>query len=227
MENETPKAEKPKQAKKRTVPQTDIDLGTVVTTVSEKWNKSKWLTLLWLKPTEFELDAQNYNIILSSRLNDGGTRPQITKALKVLDKKMDNHLSYVKGYITDKYKKESAMSYYNAFGIETKDGRYSFPRDQNRRLASLELMLGGLDKNGFNDKEFGKGFWTSIQKDYQELTKQANALDGAISANVGGKNVLKSNLVKGLNAIVNCIKANYPDTYKQELRDWGFQKEKY
>lgn len=227
MEKETPKTETTKQTKKRTVPASDIDLGAVVTKVNDKWKSNPWLTLLWLKQDQFDSDAQNYNIILSSRLNDGGTRPQITKALKVLDQKMDNHLSYVKGYITDKYKKENAMSYYNAFGIETKDSRYSFPRDQNRRLASLELMLGGLDKNGFNDKEFGKGFWTSIKKDYQELMKQANALDGGISVNVGGKNILKSNLVKGLNAIVNCIKSNYPDTYKQELRDWGFQKEKY
>lgn len=80
-------------------------------------------------------------------------------------------------------------------------------------------------------QRMGTGVWKQFLGPYPErlckIVKQANALDGAISVNVGGKNVLKSNLVKGINEIVNCIKANYPDTYKQELRDWGFQKEKY
>ena len=44
---------------------------------------------------------------------------------------------------------------------------------------------------------------------------------------MGNKNILKADLKKSLNAIVSVIKANYPDNYKQELRNWGFQKEKY
>ena len=40
------------------------------------------------------------------------------------------------------------------------------------------------------------------------------------------KNKLKE-LNKTLRALINLIKANYPDTYKAELRTWGFQKEKY
>mgnify|MGYP003408366819 FL=1 len=227
MEKETPKTEVKKSTKKRTVPQTDIDLGAVVTKATEKWKANPWLTLQWVKVDQFESDAINYNIILEARLTDGGSRPQIGKALKVLDKKIDDSLSYVKGYIAEKYKKESATSYFPAFGIEMKDGRYAFPRDQNKRLASLKLMVNGLEKNGFESREYGKKFWETILKDYEKLMKVANDLDGAISVNVGGKNVLKANVVKGLNALVNVIKGNFPETYKQELRDWGFQKEKY
>ena len=32
---------------------------------------------------------------------------------------------------------------------------------------------------------------------------------------------------KVLNALVWVLKGNFPDTYKEELRSWGFQKEKY
>ena len=63
--------------------------------------------------------------------------------------------------------------------------------------------------------------------DYEALVNQSNAVDGEISVNVGDKNVLKKDLKKALSALVGVIKSNYPDTYKQELRDWGFQKEKY
>jgi hypothetical protein len=48
-----------------------------------------------------------------------------------------------------------------------------------------------------------------------------------ISIKVGDKNVIKKRLKKALTAIVHGIKSNKPDTYKQELRNWGFQKEKY
>jgi hypothetical protein len=48
-----------------------------------------------------------------------------------------------------------------------------------------------------------------------------------VASKVGDKNILKKELKKALNAIVNIIKANYPDNYKEELRNWGFQKEKY
>lgn len=38
---------------------------------------------------------------------------------------------------------------------------------------------------------------------------------------------MKKSLTKGLNTIIMALKANYPDTWKTELRNWGFQKEKY
>jgi hypothetical protein len=48
-----------------------------------------------------------------------------------------------------------------------------------------------------------------------------------VASKVGDKNILKKDLKKGLNAVVLAIKANYPDNYKEELRNWSFQKEKY
>ena len=32
---------------------------------------------------------------------------------------------------------------------------------------------------------------------------------------------------KDLNALIFSIKTNYPDTYREELRAWAFQNEKY
>ena len=43
MEKETPKTEVKKSTKKRTVPQTDIDLGAVVTKATEKWKANRIL----------------------------------------------------------------------------------------------------------------------------------------------------------------------------------------
>ena len=104
---------------------------------------------------------------------------------------------------------------------------YAFPLDQNRRLAALKLMVSGLKKYGLEERKYGIEFWTYIMTNYEYLLGQSTTVDGGISVKVGDKNMLKKALKKALAAIVHGIKCNYPDTYKQELRDWGFQKEKY
>ena len=228
MENVTnPEEGNGKSKSKRTVPIADIDFGTVASNVAIKWNATPSIGLLWTTASEFSNQATAYNTELSIRNQLGGGRPQITKALKIVDAQIDNALTYVKGYIVDKYKKEVAPSYYSAFGIEHKKDKYVFSTDRNSRLASLELMLKGLTDNGFNDKEFGKDFWTNIKTQYESLISQASSTDGTISNKVSTKNALKASLKKTLNSLILVIKGNYPETYKAELRTWGFQKEKY
>ena len=227
MTETTSNMENTKPTKKGNVPTADLNFGTVVTTVSAKWAASSWLTLKWLTATQFQNDATNYNTTLEARLQTGATRPQLTQSLKALDKTMDNALSYVKGYITDKYKKENAISYYAAFGIEHKGKKYVFPTDQNKRITALKLMIDSLTTHGFENKEYGVAFWTPLQLQYSLLVKEATKTDGQVAIKVGDKNALKEHLKKGLNAIIYTLKANYPDSFKQELRDWGFQKEKY
>ena len=59
------------------------------------------------------------------------------------------------------------------------------------------------------------------------LLTQATATDGTVSIKVSSKNVLKDRVKKTMNCLISVIRGNYPDTYKAELRAWGFQKEKY
>jgi len=227
MEETTLNAENVKPTKKGNVPVADVNFGNVVKTVSEKWEQNNWATLQWLTPSQFKTEAESYTAVLSQRKESGTTRPQVTQALKVLNSTIDEALSYVKGYLTDKYKKENDSSYYAAFGIEHKGSRYILPIDQNKRIAALKLMVTAITTHGFEDKEYGLAFWSPIATQYETLVEQATALDGQVSVKVGNKNELKKSLKKGLNAIINLLKANYPDTYKQEMREWGFQKEKY
>lgn len=226
MTNETNPVEGTAKSK-GTVPVADVDFGNVATNVAAKWNATPGISLGWTTASEFATQAAAYNTQLSQRNQVGGGRPQITRALKKSVRIMDDALAYVKGYIIDKYKKDAASSYYPAFGIEHKNDKYVLPRDRNKRLASLELMLQGLLDNGFGAKEYGTAFWTDIKMQYASLVSQASFTDGIISSRVSSKNTLKASLKKTLNSLITVIKANYPDTYKAELRTWGFQKEKY
>lgn len=213
--------------KKSNVPTSDIDLGKVVTDVSEMWLTKPELILLWTTQAAFNDIAVDYNKDLDERLALGGDRPQITQTIKDLDVTINENLSYVKDLITKKYKKKNAISYYPAFGIVHKNKRYTIPADQNTRLASLKLMLSGLVAHGFGADEYGTAFWQPIYDQYELFVKNATTTDGNVSAKVSSKNTNKNELQKTLRALINLIKANYPDTYKAELRTWGFQKEKY
>jgi len=55
----------------------------------------------------------------------------------------------------------------------------------------------------------------------------ASQKDSAIAGQVSAKNQSKVQVRKTLNALVLLIKANHPHTAAAELRQWGFQKEKY
>ncbi len=227
MENSNENPDKKKPVKTDIVPAADIDLGAVVTSVGAKWLANPWLTLLWLTVAKFVADAANYNAILEQRLNKGAARPQVGRALQNLEKQMDGVIAYVKGYILDRYKKGNEKSYYPSFGFVHQTDHWEFPTDRNRRVASLKLMVEAIRANGFEEEEYGTEYWSRMLSDYETLVNQSNIVDGEISVKVGDKNVLKKDLKKGLRALVGVIKSNYPDTYKQELRDWGFQKEKY
>ena len=209
------------------VPVADIDFGNVVGKVRDKWETSTWLSLLWITFPEFQTKANDYQTTLTERLQTGKNRPQITQSLKKLNKEIDEKLANIKGYIADKYGKNSAVSYYPSFGIEFYKKAYLIPSDQNSRSEALALMVNAIDANEFNDKTYGKTYWTNIKTQFDALLLSASTTDGTVSNKVGNKNELKKGLKKALNAIVLSVKANYPDTYKQELRAWGFQKEKY
>lgn len=222
----TPKTGNATPSSKGNVPAADADFATVVKDVATKWTASPKITLLWTTSAAFSAKATDFNTELSNRKSIGNSRPQITARLKQLDTTIDGSLTYVKNYLLEKHK-EAATSYYPSFGIEHKTKKYIFPTDRDRRSGALALMIEGINANGLNEKEFGTAFWTAIKTEYDTLLGKATTTDGAVSNKVSSKNELKKDLKKTLNSLILIIKANYPDTYKAELRSWGLQKEKY
>lgn len=227
MTEETQNADVKKTNKRGTIPAADSDFAKVANSVSANWTANPWLTLKWTTAAAFATDVANFNATLAARQSSGGTRPQVTKALKALNEKIDSSLIHVKGYLSEKYGKDEAPSYYPAFGISYYSNTYAMQMDQSKREDALTLMLEAIENNEFQDRTYGLDYWTGVKNKYVDLVIQARALDSGISTKVGNKNELKKNIKKGLNAIINVLKGNFPDTYKQEIRSWGFQKEKY
>lgn len=227
MENSQQNDPKPKVVKKRVLPTKDIDLGAVATLVSNMWLTNNWLLLLWLTSAQFRTIVTNFNANLTLRNRTGGTKKGVSKELELLNIEIDDALAYVKGYILEKFKKDRATSMYASFGIVHKNEKYMLPQDIDGRKEALATLLEAISANDFDSREYGRDYWREIKGRFDELAQQATALSGTISEKVGDNSQLRKEIQLALNSLIKAIQANYPHTWKEELRAWGFQKERY
>ena len=227
MENSEQNSEKPKVVKTRALPAKDLEIGAVATLASAKWKVSDWLTLLWITAAEFTTLAAHFNEILRSRNQSGGTKKGVVQSVKLLNVEINEAVVYVKGYILEKFKKDRATSMYDTFGIYHINKGHEMPRDYDGRKEALNVMIAGLKEHKLEDKEYGLEFWTDIKDRYDALADQTGALSSSISVSVGEKNQTKKEVQLALNSLIKAVQANYPLTWKEELRAWGFQKERY
>ena len=223
MEN----SEEHKVVKTKSLPAKELELGAIATLASAKWTVSTWLTLLWLTPAQFATLVVNYKAALTIRNISGGTKKGVVQSMKLINKEIDDAMVYVKGYILEIFKKDRAKSMYATFGIQSKDGHYNLPDDIDGRAAALGTLLTAIRDNGLDDKEYGRAFWDDIKARFDELASQTTSLSSTISVKVGDKKELKKELLLALNSLIKAVQANYPHTWKEELRAWGFQKERY
>lgn len=215
---------------KSNIPTGDMDFGTVANDAMEMWKIENWLTLKYITQAEAQGKVNLYNSIIDNRKDDGGDRPQYTVALKTVNGEIDGSIKYIKGYLQEEHGeegKEVVQSYYPAFGIVKVGDAFEIPKDASSRKVALSLMLTAIKDNNFEDRKYGLPFWTDLKTRYDGLVQTSRALDGTISDNVGDKNVLKEELHEVLISLINVITGNYPKTYHEQLRKWGFQKEKY
>ena len=219
--------EEHKVVKTKSLPAKELELGAIATLASAKWTVSTWLTLLWLTPAEFATLVVNYKAALTIRNISGGTKKGVVQSMKLINKEIDDAMVYVKGYILEIFKKDRAKSMYATFGIQSKDGHYNLPDDIDGRAAALGTLLTAIRDNGLDDKEYGRAFWDDIKARFDELASQTTSLSSTISVKVGDKKELKKELLLALNSLIKAVQANYPHTWKEELRAWGFQKERY
>lgn len=224
MEKKTP-ADGPVR-RRSMVPQADMDLRDVAMKVSAAW-KSTALTLAYTTPDAFEQTVVDFAVMIDERMNLDASRRPLTGELTEMDAAINNHLSNVKAYIAEQFGKDRAQDYYPEFGILKIGKTYQLPIDRNERLTSLERLVSALTKYSLVNQRYGVNFWKEVQARYSQLLYQAGSTDSRRSARVKDKNELKRDLKKTLQSLVLLVQANYPDTWKSVLRQWGFQKEKY
>jgi len=209
-----------------TLPAKDADKNDTAGLALAKWKENEDFVLRWITVTEFEAIVASFGETLGDRISTAGGRQALTKKLVNLNSDIDTGIMLIKNFLVFKYKKD-AVSYYSQFGIEKAGRNYVLPRDRNRRKEALKLVVPAIEANGFTDDKYDAAWWQAAISSFNELSGSASTVDGTVSQKVSDKNELRKTIVKTLNALIKLLQANFPDTYKAVMRDWGFQKEKY
>ena len=184
--------------------------------------------LIWTTSADFGLSLTTAKDTFSNRVTTGGNRKTLTSELKTLDNEIDKGVSTIKSYLAGKYKSEvAARPYYGKFGITSRNGSYVVSKERSERLESLKQIKTAIVSEGFSNHELGQVYWTDMYDNYKGLFDEANTSDGRVSNQVGDKNTQAKQIRKVLNSIINLIKANNPDTWENELRTWGFRKDRF
>lgn len=209
------------------IPTTDLDFANLNQQVAAHWAQAPQLTLLWTTQANYSAKANAFATTLSQRMTTGASRKSVTNDLKQLDSTINKNLIYLKNALKEKYGKEMSESIYPQFGIVKNGKTYVLPNDRDQRLAALLMLKDALTAHQLTEHKYGTPFWNPIVEQYSTLKDNAGQTDGTVAQMVGTKEQLKAELRKALNALMLLIRANYPDTAKSVLREWGFQKEKY
>ena len=136
----------------------------------------------------------------------------------------------VRTYLSSAYEDEdpaTVRGYLPQLGFAHQYGSYVFPKGQQDRLAALGQLLGGLATHGLGSRKYGTAYWTALRDQYQQALQAAGSSAGTISTMVDKKNELLDQLREALTAIYYLLRAQYPKSWKTQLRAYGFQKERY
>jgi len=209
------------------VPKSDVNFGSTITLVSTSWTTHPEITLAYATPAQFVQMVKDYNSELNDRIEIGATRSQQTNILKGLDKKINSGVKEVKSYIGTKYGTENAESYFNQFGIEHENKSWRLPKDRQKRTLALNQMAKAIDANGLGTNAFGKTFWADIIKQYGPTLEIVQGIEQKVADKVKNKNSGKKDLNKILTSLRFILRGNFPETYTQVYRTWGFLKENY
>ena len=217
--------EQPK--KKPNLPSKEADIITVAKDVSISWGKYPDFRLIWITRAKFAASIGVFEDSFRGRSEMKGVRSEVSNELSKLNSEINQRVGVVKGYLIERYGKKEALVYYPQFGIVKVGSTYQLPRDNDRRRLALEQMLSGINSNELNDKTYGKAYWAGMKNRFEQLFAKSRSTDTESKDHVSNKAEHRIIIRKVLNSLIALLKANYPDTYKDELRKWGFQKEKY
>jgi hypothetical protein len=208
------------------IPQKDFDVLILAKEVTPRWIDSAY-TLGYITTDAFQMMVDTYEVKLADGRSAKADRTPTVERLKQLRLQIDNNIGKIKDMLSIDYDKSSAPAHYPNFGIEKVNSTYTVPYGYDETKRGLAMLLQGLDKYGYSDYKYGKAFWQAIYDEYTSLETKNRALTGSTSALSGDKNVLKEQVSTVLRSILHLLQANFPATWEQVAREWGFLRERY
>jgi hypothetical protein len=224
---EAPGGKGKRPRKTQELPSKDSDLLNTAKAVSAKWTDTPAIWLIWMDAAKFAAIVAQYEAAFLDRRMVRAERPIKTGTLKKLDAEIEKAATAVKIYVTAKYEQPDYTELYPLFGFVKQGRAYRLPRDRQKRMGALKLMITGVASEGFGDKKYGTAFWTTMRAGYKAALDQTINAAITVSATASEKNKLKKQILKVMKSLQKVLEGNYPDTYKHAWRSWGWLKENY
>jgi hypothetical protein len=211
-----------------TMPVKHADLLNVSQQVVTQWTATPAITLVWKTVSDFAVDVKNFQNEFQQRNTSGGFISQNANALENLDHEADDALPFVKAYINDLFGPANGKSHFAEFGmVHSKTHGYEFPYDRQKRLDAIRMMSEAITNNSLDAKTYGQPFWSNLLADYTTAMGTSQSGTGEVSAHVGNLSQLRRSLRRTLHSLLLVLEGNYPDTFHDVIRTWGFTKENY
>lgn len=209
-----------------TLPKSQAELLAVAIRALQNWNEVKF-PIQWIKKNDFANLLIEFEASFTSGKTASATRLQVTSELRTANKNIDKGISDLKRLMVNKYGRDY-KSYLQHVGIKVVNGRFVFPKNQQERKHALEMVCRYVENNpSLTSAELTLAHWQNMLAEYVRCLNLAVESDNTVTDSSMKKGQYKETIVKTLNSLILLIKANFPDTYTQEIRLWGFHKEKY
>lgn len=209
------------------IPSKDADLQSVADSVVVKWEEETWFTIRYKKQPDFATEVARYDELLQQRTTAGGGSRGLSSDMHELDKEADDALPYVKNFVFGIYGPKLAKDHYGEFGIEHHKDEWELPYDRHRRTLSFQTMIDGLTKNKITTGNYSAAWWTEYVTRYNAALASSEGGAKDISGYVGELNQLRTSIRRTLQSVLRILEGNYPDTFEQVRREWGFLKDRY
>ena len=217
------------------LPKADQTLFDVGTAVQARWATVPALTLLWLPQSAFSAALTDFGTNLTDKRRVAAERSPDVERLTELDDAADNALPFLKGYINEEAgTRAKGRTQYAAHGmvlVGKKQKNMEWADDRQERVKGVEMLLTKLGTGAtalpYANRKYGSAFWQAWLDEYKPMVEKSGNDAGTVSSKVSKKDEAKKTVTKALRAIIYLLRANYPDTFEAELRQWGFRKESY
>ncbi len=209
----------------RTIPKRSETVLSLAIRVLEYWVTTSY-ELSWTSKERFADQLSKFNSAWALGESQGSQRPDAIRRLKELDQIINGHIGQVKNHLIKLMGRQKATNFYKVFGMVKIGESYRMPRKRSERINSLEKLVKELEHTDFSEMVFGKDFWIKILEEYKNLLNFNVEKTENLHMTVAEKNQYKSQIRLTLRSLVHLLKANYPTTWKQQMKLWGFWKER-
>jgi len=119
------------------------------------------------------------------------------------------------------------IKYIYSIGIAFYKGVYRLPADQQERRQALTMLVSAIVKHDLQGQNSQISVWQNLKDEFDQCIADSAENTTTSTKFVGDKKLLRPTVKKALDSLTHLIKGNYPDSYENTLRTWGFLKETY